>query len=117
MHAIKGLEPTDAYPSKYKYFTNKGKYSHTAGWGVNLLFQHVHDPHCATEGASVESLFGFAYVEKQLTYRKHRQLTNPERAMAGSDVTEQPRQPVSPNECFKSETGKTQPFRLFSVGQ
>ena len=116
IHVICGLEPTSAYPSKYKFFSNQSAYLHIVRQGLEMCFDFVHELRNRGGINNVRLLFGNEYIENRYTYRKHRQLTSEERGLVNRDITMQPRQPVHVDECFRTEAGYMQPFRLFNVG-
>ena len=113
IHVISGFEPTDSYPSKYKYFSNQAAFSVSAKQGLEVCFQNVHSPSTGRPNDAMKALFGSVFEEKRLTYRKHRQMTLAERRVINEEIEAVPRQSVLPNECFRSEDGKIKPFRLF----
>lgn len=112
-HVISGFEPTDSYPSKFRFFSNKATFGNAAKEGLHVCFGNVHCPSIVTPNDAMRALLGFVFEEKRLTYKKHRQMTLVERGIISRDVDVVPRQSVLPDECFRAESGKMKPFRLF----
>jgi len=110
-----GYEPTDAYPSKYRFVANKVSLgTNTFEEGFRLTFKKVSTPYDTDPNKAMERLLGSVYEEKRLTYKKHKQMTVDECENARRDITKYPKLPVYPNTCFRSgEDGCLKPFRLF----